>query len=191
MEAGDILFKTQMSSKDFEKNEEATLFCTKCYEYGHMEYKCIHKIRKFPCIFCSDKDHRHGQCYQVTCHKCKGIGHPARLCNSKFYLSCKICKMIGHTQETCMVRDEPIEENKLAEATCYLCKGKGHTVCKEPYKADKEEIFIEKKIMKNEQVKQKRKKNKKTRSKIEELKIRSIMNRKKNKKALKNFRRKG
>ncbi|CDW74134.1 zinc finger cchc domain-containing protein 7-like [Stylonychia lemnae] len=130
-EAGDDAFermKNQTARYFLENNP--TIKCRNCLEYGHIAKDCTNKTKRPNCILCGKDTHDSFSCTEKTCFKCNKIGHLASQCTEKNIIKCNKCGIIGHKEARCLkIWKGDYSESQMQLLRCIQCGKKGHIKC--------------------------------------------------------------
>ena len=88
--------KSQTSRYFFEQN--ITIKCLRCREFGHMARECPNDRTRLNCILCGKDTHDSFECTEKLCFKCNKLGHKASDCKEKNVIKCMVCGQVGHEQ---------------------------------------------------------------------------------------------
>jgi len=123
--------------KGFERRyweeEDSSVKCFNCNEYGHMAFQCITEKKYRPCYLCSSTIHQVRDCPQKLCFKCNLMGHKIKDCpykrSSNCLGRCNRCGIIGHLTNECREKVSTTDESEMAteSLSCYNCGGSGHS----------------------------------------------------------------
>lgn len=86
--------KNQMARYYTEDNP--TIKCRNCKQFGHMAKECPNERRRPNCILCGKDTHDSFDCDAKLCFKCNKVGHKASECTETNVMKCTLCGQIGH-----------------------------------------------------------------------------------------------
>ena len=78
--------------------ENPTIKCHNCREFGHMQRDCPNARKRMNCILCGKDTHDSFDCNEKMCFKCNKVGHQARECQETDVIQCSKCNQVGHRE---------------------------------------------------------------------------------------------
>ena len=68
--------------------ENITIKCHNCKQFGHMAKDCPNETKKLTCILCGSDTHESFDCTEKMCFKCNKVGHQAKDCTETNIIRC-------------------------------------------------------------------------------------------------------
>ena len=131
--------KNQVSRYFIENNP--TIKCRNCKEFGHIARECPNERSRLNCILCGKDTHDSFECDEKLCFKCNKVGHKANECKETDIVKCNQCGQIGHLQIRCLKVWNPNQDSKKDQKEsrysknhnsykrCIQCGKIGHFKC--------------------------------------------------------------
>lgn len=142
--AYDNLKKIAKSQRYF-GDENPTIKCHNCRQFGHMAKECPNETKKSNCILCGKDTHDSFECNEKMCFKCNQVGHEARNCTEKNITTCNRCGHIGHKETRCLKEWRDKTHQQLKAVRCIQCDKFGHIKCTSEKQS--KQIKIDAKVM--------------------------------------------
>ena len=60
--------------------ENPTIKCHNCKQFGHIARECPNETKRARCILCGKDSHDSFECTEKMCFKCNKVGHQAKEC---------------------------------------------------------------------------------------------------------------
>lgn len=92
----------KLKSTRYWAEENPTIKCHNCQQFGHISKGCPNETKKKSCILCGKDTHESFDCNEKMCFKCNKIGHQARDCIEKNVTLCTKCNHVGHDETRCL-----------------------------------------------------------------------------------------
>lgn len=107
-----------------------TIKCRNCLEYGHIARECTNQTKRANCILCGKDTHDSFSCNEKSCFKCNKIGHLASQCTERNIIRCNRCDLVGHKEARCLkVWKGNYTESQMSLLRCIQCGSRGHIKC--------------------------------------------------------------
>ena len=94
----DMFAKLKSQTSRYFLEQNITIKCLRCREFGHMARECPNDRTRLNCILCGKDTHDSFECTEKLCFKCNRLGHKASDCKEKNVIRCMACGQVGHEQ---------------------------------------------------------------------------------------------
>ena len=92
----------KMKGQRYWAEENPTIKCHNCLQFGHMQADCPNERKKQKCILCGKEGHDSFDCTEKMCFKCNKVGHQAKDCKETKIKTCRRCNQVGHKEDRCL-----------------------------------------------------------------------------------------
>lgn len=101
--------------------DNITLKCHNCKQFGHLSKDCPNETKKMTCILCGSDKHESFDCTEKMCFKCNKVGHQARDCTETNIIRCQKCNHIGHREARCLKVWTKPKQSQMKFFKCIEC----------------------------------------------------------------------
>lgn len=118
----DTFMKMKNQEVRYFNDENPTIKCKNCKNYGHWASVCPNDTKRDNCILCGNDSHDSFSCDTKLCFRCNKGGHSARDCKEKNIIICTCCEQAGHRENRCLKKwTGNYAETELGQARCCQC----------------------------------------------------------------------